>query len=79
MVIKLQFHWTSPLGEYSPRIAPVDTMVIDFCVKNWVVALCNCCSKASIQKAQNIPSNQLIQTTSCVEKSNITIKAKEHS
>jgi hypothetical protein len=28
-----------PLVEYSPRIAPVDTMVIDFGSKNQVVAL----------------------------------------
>jgi hypothetical protein len=27
-------HWTPPSGDYSPCIAPADTMVIDFGVKN---------------------------------------------
>jgi hypothetical protein len=31
--------WTPPLGDYSPRIASADAMVIDFGVKNQVVAL----------------------------------------
>jgi hypothetical protein len=35
--------------------------------------------KASVQKAQNVPSSQLIKATSCVEMSNATIKAEEHS
>jgi len=35
--------------------------------------------KASVQKAQNEPSTQLIEATSCVERWNTTIKAKEHS
>jgi hypothetical protein len=35
--------------------------------------------KASVQKAQNVPSTQLIKATSCVEMSNATIKAEEHS
>jgi hypothetical protein len=35
--------------------------------------------EASVQKARNGPSTQLIKATSCVEKSNATIKAKEHS
>jgi hypothetical protein len=33
--------------------------------------------KASVQKARNGPSTQLIEATSCVERSNATIKAKE--
>ena len=33
--------------------------------------------KASDHKAQNGPSNQLIEATSCIETSNATIKAKE--
>ena len=32
-------HQTPPLGEYLPRIAPADAMVIDFGSKNRVVAL----------------------------------------
>ena len=35
--------------------------------------------EASVQKARNRPSTQLIEATSCVERSNITIKAEEHS
>ena len=34
--------------------------------------------EVSIKKAQNGPSTQLIEETSCVERSNATIKAEEH-
>jgi hypothetical protein len=34
--------------------------------------------EASVQKAQNGPSTQLIKATSCVEMWNATIKSKEH-
>jgi hypothetical protein len=54
-------------------------MVIDFGVKNRVVALWKSLSKASIQKAWNGPSTQLIEATSCVERLDITIKAEELS
>jgi len=40
-----------PSGEFLPHIAPPDTMVIDFGVKNRVVALWKSLSKASVQKA----------------------------
>ena len=50
-----------------------------FGVKNRVVALWKSLSEASVQKARNEPSTQLIEETSCVERSNTTIKAKEHS
>jgi len=58
----------------------VDAMVI-FGVKNQVVVLCvvKLLFKASVQKARNKPSTQLIEVTSCVERWNATIKAKEHS
>jgi hypothetical protein len=36
-------------------------------------------SEASVQKARNGPSTQLIKATSCVERSNATIEAKELS
>jgi hypothetical protein len=65
------------LGDYSPRIAWADTMVIDFGVKNRVVALWKSLFEASVKKARSEPSNQLIKATSCVEMSNATIKAKE--
>jgi len=64
-----------PLGKYSPRIAPADAMVIDFGVKNLV----DIAFEASIQKARNGPSTQLIEATSCVERSNATMKAEELS
>jgi hypothetical protein len=37
------------------------------------------CFEASIQKAQNGPSTQLTEATSCVERSHATIQAKELS
>jgi len=66
-----------PSGEYSPRIAPADPMAIDFGVKNRVVALWKSLSEASVKKARNKPSTQLIEATSCVERSNATRKAEE--
>jgi hypothetical protein len=35
--------------------------------------------EASVQKARNGPSTQLIEATNCVERSNATIKAEQHS
>jgi hypothetical protein len=67
------------LGKYSPGIAPADAMVIDFGVKNRVVALWKSLSEASVQKARNEPSTQLIKVTSCVEMSNATMKGEELS
>jgi hypothetical protein len=69
----------SPSGKYSSRIAPADAMVIHFGVKNRVVALWKLLFEASVQKAQNGPSTQLIEAMSCIERSNTTIKAKELS
>jgi hypothetical protein len=43
------------LGQYLPRIALADAMVIDFGVKTRVVALWKSLFKASVQKAQNDP------------------------
>ena len=34
--------------------------------------------EASVKKAQNGPSTQLIEATSCVERSNATMKPEEH-
>jgi hypothetical protein len=45
--------------------------------KNRVVALWKSLSEASIQKARNRPSTQLIKATSCIERSNATLKAEE--
>jgi hypothetical protein len=54
-------------------------MVIDFGVKNRVVALWISRIEASVQKAQNGPSTHVIKATSCVERLNAKIKAEEHS
>jgi hypothetical protein len=54
-------------------------MVIDFGVRNRVVALWYSVFEASDQKAQNRPYTQHIKATSCVERSNATIQAKELS
>jgi archaellin len=56
-----------PSGDYLPCIASVDAMV----VINFGFWSC-------VQKARNGPSTQLIEATSCVERSNATMKAKEH-
>jgi hypothetical protein len=53
-------------------------MVIDFGVKNRVVALWKSLSEASVQKALNGPT-QLIEGTSCVERSKATMKVEELS
>jgi hypothetical protein len=66
-----------PSGEYLPRIAPTDAMAINFSENNQVVALWKSLSEASVKKAQNGPSTQLIKATSCVERSNATMKAEE--
>ena len=36
-------------------------------------------SKASVQKARNEPSTQLIKETSCIDRSNATMKTEELS
>jgi hypothetical protein len=61
-------HWTPPLGEYSPCIAPADAMVIDFGSKNQVAVL--------VQKVQK-GFTQLIKSTSWIERLNAMIKAEE--
>ncbi len=70
-------HCTPPLGKYLHRIARADTMVINFRVKKSSCGVVMLLTEASIQEAQNGPSRQLIEATSCVEKSNAMIKAKE--
>jgi hypothetical protein len=66
-----------PSGKYSPRIAPADAMAIDFGENNQVVALWKSLSEASVKKARNGPSTQLIEAPSCVEGLNATMKAEE--
>ena len=53
-------------------------MVINFGVKNRVVALWKSLFEASVKKSQNGPSTQLIELKSCIERSNATIKAEKH-
>ena len=58
-----------------------NTMVINFWPKKSSGGIVKSLSEANFQKAQNGPSTQLIESTSCVELewSNATIKAKELS
>jgi hypothetical protein len=51
-------------------------MVIDF-GKKLNCGVVKSLFEASIKKAQNGPSTQLIEASSCVERSNATIKAEE--
>jgi hypothetical protein len=69
-------HWTPPSGDYLPCIASTDAMVIDF-DKKLNCGVVKSLFEASIKKAQNGPSTQLIGASSCVERSNATIKAEE--
>jgi len=68
-----------PLSKCLPFISPAEAMVIDFGVKNRVVAMWKSLSKASVQNARNGPSTQLIKATVCVERSNATMKVEELS
>jgi len=54
-------------------------MVIDFSIKNRVVAFWKSLFEASVKKARNGPSTQINEATSCVERSYATIKAEEYS
>jgi hypothetical protein len=54
-------------------------MVIDFGVKNRVFVLWKSLFEASVKKARNGPSTQLIEATSCVERLNATMKAEKLS
>jgi hypothetical protein len=76
----LRSHWTPPSGDYTPGIALADAMVIDFWPKQLSCGgVVKSLFEASVQKARNKPSTQLIEATSCVERLNTTIKAEEHS
>jgi hypothetical protein len=66
-----------PSGNYLPRIASAVTMVINFGVSSCDTV--KTLSKGSIQKARNGPSTQLNEATSCIERSNATMKAVELS
>ena len=54
-------HWTPPLSESLPHIAPADAKVIDFWPKKLSRGVVKLPSEASIKKAQNEPSTQLIE------------------
>jgi hypothetical protein len=72
----LRSHWTPPSGNYLPHIAPANAMVIDLLPKKLSCGVVKSLSEASVQNARNVPSTQLIKATSCVEKTNATIKAQ---
>ena len=52
-------------------------MVITFDIKKLSCGVVKLLFEASVQKARNGPSTQLIEATSCVERSNATMKAEE--
>ncbi len=62
----LRSHWSPPLGKYLPHIALADAMVTDFWPNKLSCGVVKLLSEASVQKAQNGPSTQLIEATSCV-------------
>jgi hypothetical protein len=57
-------HWMPPLGKYSPHIALVDAMVINFWPNKSSCGVVKSLFEASIQKARKGPSTQLIEATS---------------
>jgi hypothetical protein len=65
--------------KYSPHIALADAMVINFRRKKLSCGVVKLLFEASVQKARNGPSTQLIKATSCIERWNATIKAEELS
>ena len=69
-------HWTPPSGKYLPCIALADAMVINFGVKNWVVALWESLFKASSKKAQNGHSTHVIDAASFVKLRHCTMKVE---
>ena len=73
----LRSHWTPPSGNYSPRIAPADAIVINFWPKKSSCGVVKSLFEANVKKSRNRPSTQLIEATSCVESWNPTIKAEE--
>ena len=75
----LRSHWMPSLGKYSPHIAPVDAMVINFWPHKSSCGIVKSLSKASNQKAQNGPFTQLVEATSWVERSNAKMKAEKFS
>jgi hypothetical protein len=57
----LRSHWMPPLGKYLPHITPADAMVIDFWPKKSSCGVVKSLSEASVQKARNGPSTQIIK------------------
>jgi hypothetical protein len=67
-------HWAS-IRPISPQQMPWSSIL----AKKSSCGVVKSLFKASVQKAQNGPSTHVIEATSCVERSNTTIKAEEHS
>ena len=66
-------HHHGGANPHSWAISMAVTMCLDFGKKNRIVALWKSLLNASVQKARNRPSTQLIEATSCIEKSNTRI------
>ena len=67
-------HHRASIHHVLPRQMPWSSIVG---VKNRVVALWKSLPEASVKKAQNRPSTQLIKATSCEERWNPMMKAEE--
>jgi hypothetical protein len=65
------------IGRVFTPYRPSGRLGHQFWHKNRVVALWKPLFEASVKKARNKPSTQRIEATSCVERWNATIKAKE--
>ncbi len=82
MAIRIRRYCAEHIVQYGRSRATIDAtgrrnrVVIDFGVKKLVVALWKSLPEASVRKARNEPSTQLIEATSCVERSNAMIKTK---
>ncbi len=87
MAMRIRRYGAEQISQYGRTRATLDatgcrhreSMVIGFGIKKSSCGVVKLLFKASVQKARNGPSTQLIEVTSCVERSNAIIKAEEHS
>jgi hypothetical protein len=87
MAMRIRWYGTERIAQYGRSRATLDATgrrhrdatVIDFRSKKSSCGVVRSLFEASVQKARNGPSTQLIEATICVERSNATIKAEENS
>jgi hypothetical protein len=68
-----------PLGKLFTPYRPGGRHGHQFWRKKMSCGVVKLLSKASVQKARNEPSTQLIKETSCIDRSNATMKTEELS